>query len=73
MEHRSAVTLKAGDLISFPGIGTKVIGAVNQVHHDRYEIRLDEKFAESVNVDIVITNGEHRSPERHDGPWFSDR
>jgi hypothetical protein len=68
MEHRSAVTLKAGDLISIPGLGTKTIGVINQVDHDRYLIRLDEKFAESVDVDIVIANGEHRSPERHDGP-----
>jgi hypothetical protein len=73
MEHRSALTLKAGDLITVPGLGTKTIGAINQVRHDRYQLRLDEKFVESVTADIVITNGEHRSPERHDGPWPTDR
>jgi hypothetical protein len=66
MEYRSALTLKAGDLITVPGLGTKRIGAINQVSHDRYQLRLDQKFTESVDVDIVITNGEQRSPERHD-------
>lgn len=69
MEHRSALTLKSGDLISIPGLGTKVIGAIHQVSHDRYQIRLDEKFVESVRIEIVVNDGEHRSPERHDGPW----
>lgn len=63
MEYRSAITLKAGDLIPVPGLGTKTVGAINQVRHDRYQLRLDEKFAESVDVEIVITTGEHRSPE----------
>lgn len=69
MELRSAITLKPGDLLSIPGIGTKQIRAIDQVRHDRYRIKLDEKFKESVEISIVIGNGEHRSPERHDGPW----
>lgn len=69
MEHRSALTLKPGDLIDIPGLGTKTIGAVHQIRHDRYQIRLDEKFVESVKIDVVVNDGEPRSPERHDGAW----
>jgi len=70
-EYCSALTLKRGDVISIPGLGSKLIGAINQVSHDRYSIRLDEKFAPSVDVELVVTDGEPRSPERHDGRWPS--
>lgn len=66
MEYRSAITLMTGDVISIPGLGEKHIGAIHQSNHDRYQLRLDEKFVESVTVDVFITNGEHRSPERRD-------
>lgn len=69
MEFRSAITLKRGDVITIPGIGARMITAIDQIRHDRYTIKLDEKFKESVEINIVIGNGEHRSPERHDGPW----
>lgn len=69
MEHRSAITLKPFDVISIPGLGTKIIGAIHQTSHYRYQIRLDEKFTESVTVEVDISNGEQRTPERHDGPW----
>jgi hypothetical protein len=67
MNYRSAITLKHGDVISVPGIGTKIIGAIDQIRHDRYRLRLEEKFVAAVEVDVVISTGEHRSPERPDG------
>lgn len=70
MEYRSAITLKPFDTIDIPGIGPKQIGAIDQVDHDRYRIRLDEKFVESVVIDVVTQSApEQRSPERHEGPW----
>lgn len=71
-EHCSALTLKRGDVINIPGLGSKLIGVIDQVSHDRYRIRLDEKFAPSVDVELVVTDGESRSPEAHDGPWPSE-
>lgn len=68
MEFRTALTLKPFDTITIPGLGMKVVGAINQTGHDRYQLRLDEKFVESVTVDVVIGNGEQRSPELHDAP-----
>lgn len=72
MEYRSAITLKPFDTITIPGVGTKVIGAIHQIRDNRYQIRLDEKFVESVSVDIDIDNWEQRPPERHDGAWAPD-
>jgi hypothetical protein len=64
-EYRSAITLKAGDVMTLPGVGTKLVGAINQLDFDRYQIRLDEKFVESIVVDVRVQNGEQRTPERH--------
>ncbi|MFJ2662633.1 hypothetical protein [Arthrobacter koreensis] len=69
MEFRSSLTLKPFDVITLPGIGTKTVGSITQTGHDRYQLRLDEKFVESVTIDVRISNGEQRSPERHEGPW----
>lgn len=71
-EYRSALTLKPGDVITIPGVGTRLIGAVDQIDFDRYRIRLDEKFVESLYVDIR-TNGEQRTPERHVSRRRADR
>ncbi|MCI4659718.1 hypothetical protein [Cryobacterium zhongshanensis] len=65
-DHRSALTLKPGDELTIPGIGTKRIGAVNQLDFDRYQIRLDGKFVESVVVEVSVPSGEQRTPERHE-------
>lgn len=46
------VTLACGDVIEIPGIGAKAIGAVTQIRDDRYQLRLDEKYVESIVVDV---------------------
>lgn len=65
MEYRSSITLKPGDVLDIPGIGTRLIGTIDQTKHDRYLIRLDAKFKPSVTIS-VDTAGEHRTPERHE-------
>ncbi|KIA73479.1 hypothetical protein ANMWB30_24060 [Arthrobacter sp. MWB30] len=68
MEHRSAITLKAYDVISIPGIGNRYLLAIHRIRDDRYQLRLDEKFMESITVDVAVSNGGHRSPERQQDP-----
>lgn len=71
MEHRTALTLKSGDSITLPGLSPKVIGPIQQLSWDQYRIRLDEKWVESTVLGIRVdtSNGQQRTPERHDGPW----
>jgi hypothetical protein len=64
-EHRSALTLKAGDVLDLPGIGQKVLGAIEQLDFDRYRLRLDQKFVEPVFIEVSVASGEQRTPERH--------
>lgn len=73
MEYRSALTLKPFDTIEIPGIGTKQIGAIEQIRENRYRIRLEEKFVESIVIDVLTQSApEQRTPERHEGPWQDD-
>lgn len=47
-----SVTLKRGDVIVIPEIGTKLVGHIEQIRSDRYQIRLDEKFKPSIVIDV---------------------
>ena len=55
MEHRSALTLKPGDLLDIPGIGTRVVGAINEARPGRYMVRLEAKFEPAITIDVVIS------------------
>ena len=64
MEHRSALTLKPGDVLDIPGVGVREITAISQAKDDRYLIRISMKFEPDVSIVVSTRTSEPRTPEQ---------
>jgi len=51
--YAESITLRPMDLLQLPDGSTKTIGAIAVIRHDRATLRLDQKFAPSVYIEVV--------------------
>lgn len=48
--------LHVHDVVVIPGIGSKVVGGIIEIRPGRYQLRLEEKFAERIVVDVLAAD-----------------
>lgn len=61
--HRNidALTLKAGDSLTVPGLHEREVFGFDEIREGRFQLRLEKKYAAAVNVDVVTAVDQART------------
>lgn len=60
--HRNidALTLRPWDQLTIPGLHERTLGSIVELREGRFQLRLEKKYAEAVNADVVTPVAQER-------------